>query len=235
MTQRILVVDDDRQIARLVQSYLEKAGFAVLTAFDGDTAMHALRRERPDLVVLDVLLPGRDGWEILRWLRADEYLSATPVLMLTARVDDVDKLLGLNLGADDYLTKPFNPQEVVARVRAILRRAAGTLTPRRVLQAGGLRLDADRHAVSVDGREVPTTPTEYGILRALLEHPNHAFTRSELIEVVLGYTYEGMERTLDSHVKNLRKKIEADPANPRYIETVFGVGYRLRDEGEGGS
>ena len=233
MTQRILVVDDDRQIVRLMQSYLEKAGYSVLTAYDGDTAMHALRRERPDLVVLDVMLPGRDGWEILSWLRGDEYLSATPVLMLTARVDDVDKLLGLNLGADDYLTKPFNPDEVVARVRAILRRATGAPAPRHVLQAGGLRLDADQHVVSVDGRDVSTTPTEFAILRALLEHPNHAFTRGELIEGVLGYAYDGMERTLDSHIKNLRKKIEADPANPRYIETVFGVGYRLRDEQDG--
>ncbi len=234
MAQRILVVDDDRQIVRLVRSYLEKAGFTVLTAYDGDTAMHALRRERPDLVVLDVLLPERDGWELLRWLRADEHLSATPVLMLTARVDDVDKLLGLNLGADDYLTKPFNPDEVVARVRAILRRAGGGPVPRHVLQAGALRLDVDQHTLSVDGQDVPTTPTEFALLRALLEHPGHAFTRSELIEGVLGYNYEGMERTLDSHIKNLRKKIEPDPANPRYVETVFGVGYRLRDEdGEG--
>lgn len=205
----------------------------MLTAYDGDTAMHALRRERPDLLVLDVMLPGRDGWEILRWLRGDQYLAATHVLMLTARVDDVDKLLGLNLGADDFLTKPFNPDEAVARERAILRRAGGTPAPRHVLQAGGLRLDSDQHVVSIDGREVPTTPTEFAILRGLLEHPNHAFTRSELIEDVLGYAYEGMERTLDSHVKNLRKKIEADPSNPRYIETVFGVGYRLRDEGDG--
>ncbi len=216
-----------------MQAYLEKAGFAVLTAHDGDTAMHALRRERPDLVVLDVQLPGRDGWEILRWLRADQVLAATPVLMLTARVDDVDKLLGLNLGADDYLTKPFNPDEVVARARAILRRAAGSPAPRHVLQAGGLRLDVDAHALTVAGRDVPTTPTEFAVLRALMESPNHAFTRAELIESVLGYSYEGMDRTLDSHIKNLRKKIEPDPSNPRYIETVFGVGYRLRDE-EGG-
>jgi two-component system alkaline phosphatase synthesis response regulator PhoP len=233
MAQRILVVDDDRNIVRLVQSYLEKAGFAVLTAHDGGSAMHALRRERPDLVVLDVMLPERDGWEILRRLRADEFLGATPVLMLTARVDDADKLLGLNLGADDYLTKPFNPEEVVARVRAILRRASGGPTPRHVLESGGLRLDLDQHTLSVDGRAVAITPTEFAILRALLEHPNHAFTRGELSEGVLGYAYEGLERTLDGHIKNLRKKIEADPAQPRYIETVFGVGYRLRAEGDG--
>lgn len=231
MPQRILVVDDDKQIVRLVQSYLEKAGYSILTAFDGDEAMRVIRRERPDLIVLDWMLPGHDGLEITRWLRADQTLAATPVLMLTARVEDTDKILGLELGADDYLPKPFNPREVVARVRAILRRATAAPNAPRVLQIGGVRVDVDRHTVSVAGRPIEMTRTEFELLRALMENPNHAFTRGELIEKALGYGYEGMERSLDSHIKNLRKKIEDDPGAPHYIETVFGVGYRLRDEG----
>ena len=235
MTARILVVDDDKQIVRLLQSYLEKAGFAVLTAHDGETALHTIRRERPDLILLDLMLPGRDGWDITRRLRADEHLAATPIVMLTARVEDTDKILGLELGADDYVTKPFNPAEVVARARAVLRRASGPPRPARVLESRGLRLDLDRHEVSVGGRAVETTPTEFAILRALMENPNHAFTRGELIEKALGYNYDGLDRTVDSHIKNLRKKIEGDPSQPEYIETVFGVGYRMRDEsGEAG-
>ena len=230
MTQRILVVDDDKQIVRLVQSYLEKTGYTVLTAFDGEDAMRVIRRERPDLIVLDLMLPKRDGYEITKWLRADQALSATPILMLTARVEDGDRILGLELGADDYLTKPFNPREVVARVRAILRRATTTPSAPRVLQVGDLQLDVDRHAVMIGERTVETTPTEFTLLRILMENPNRAFTRGELIEKALGYSYEGMERTLDTHVKNLRKKIEADPSDPQYIETVFGVGYRWRED-----
>ena len=230
MTQRILVVDDDKQIVRLVQSYLEKAGYTVLTAYDGEDAMRVIRRERPDLIVLDLMLPKHDGYEITKWLRSDQSLSATPILMLTARVEDGDKILGLELGADDYLTKPFNPREVVARVRAILRRATTAPSASHVLQVGDLQLDVDRHTVMINGRTVETTPTEFTLLRILMENPNRAFTRGELIEKALGYSYEGMERTLDSHIKNLRKKIEADPSHPQYIETVFGVGYRLRED-----
>ena len=230
MTQRILVVDDDKQIVRLVQSYLEKAGYAVLTAFDGEDAMRVIRRERPDLIVLDLMLPKHDGYEVTKWLRSDQSLSATPILMLTARVEDGDKILGLELGADDYLTKPFNPREVVARVRAILRRATTTPSAPHVLQVGDLQLDVDRHAVMISERPIETTPTEFALLRILMENPNRAFTRGELIEKALGYSYEGMERTLDSHIKNLRKKIETDPSDPQYIETVFGVGYRLRED-----
>jgi two-component system, OmpR family, alkaline phosphatase synthesis response regulator PhoP len=226
---RILVVDDDKAIVRLVQSYLEKQGMRVLTAYDGEDAMRVIRVERPDLVVLDLMLPKKDGIEVTRWLRADKELAATPILMLTARVEDADKIHGLDLGADDYLTKPFNPREVVARVHAILRRVKGAPAQTHVIEIGGLRLDTDRHLVSIDGREVETTPTEFSILQALMENPNHAFTRGELIEQALGYSYEGLDRTLDSHIKNLRKKIERDPSQPRYIETVFGVGYRIND------
>ena len=232
MAHRILVVDDDKQIVRLVQSYLDQAGYAVLTALDGEEAMRAIRRERPDLIVLDLMLPKHDGYEITKWLRADPTLAATPILMLTARIEDGDKILGLELGADDYLTKPFNPREVVARVRAILRRTTTAPISARILQIRGLRLDADRHIVTIDQRALETTPTEFAILRTLMENPNHAFTRGELIEKALGYAYEGMERTLDSHIKNLRKKIENDPSDPQYIATIFGVGYRISDEGE---
>jgi two-component system alkaline phosphatase synthesis response regulator PhoP len=157
-------------------------------------------------------------------VRADEHLASIPILMLTARVEDTDKILGLELGADDYLTKPFNPREVVARVRAILRRAGGTLKASRILESGVLRLDPDRHTVRVSDEMVEMTPTEFEVLRVLMENPDHAFTRGELVEQALGYEYEGMERTLDSHIKNLRKKIGSD-----YIETVFGVGYRFRE------
>ncbi len=230
MPHRILIVDDDPQILRLVESYLSQVGYGTLTAADGEAAMHALRRERPDLVVLDLMLPGRDGLDILRWLRADATLSATPVLLLTARVDDEDKIVGLELGADDYLTKPFNPREVVARVRALLRRAGAAPTTAHILQHGRLRLDVDGHSLQVDGAVVELTPTEFALLKTLLESPGHAFTRAELIERALGYSYEGFERTLDSHVKNLRRKIEVDPAKPGYIETVFGVGYRLSED-----
>ncbi len=231
MAQRILVVDDDKQIVRLVQAYLEKAGFTVLTAYDGDNALRVIRHERPDLVVLDVMLPGRNGWEITRTLRADAQLATLPILMLTAQIEDTDRILGLEMGADDYLPKPFNPREVVARVRAILRRSASPPTTARVIAIRHLRLDADKHLVTLDGAALELTPTEFAVLQTLMENPNHAFTRGELIEKALGYTYEGMERTLDSHIKNLRKKIETDPSDPQYLETVFGVGYRLRDEG----
>ncbi len=229
MAQRILVVDDDKNIVRLVRSYLEQAGYSVLVAYDGETAMHAIRRERPDLVVLDLMLPGRDGWQIARWMREDKRLASIPILMLTARVEDSDKMQGFELGADDYVTKPFNPPEIVARARAILRRVGGALTPSSVLQSGELRLDTEQQAATLKGQPLDLTPTEFALLQVLMQNPNHAFTRTELIEKALGFAYEGMERTLDSHVKNLRKKIEDDPGQPQYVETVFGVGYRLRE------
>jgi two-component system, OmpR family, alkaline phosphatase synthesis response regulator PhoP len=230
MSHRILVVDDDRQIVRLVQSYLQQSGFTVLTAYDGEEALHAIRREKPDLVVLDLMLPKRDGLEITRIVRGDETLATIPILMLTARVEDVDKLIGLELGADDYLTKPFNPQEVTARVKAILRRSGGTLKPPALLQIRGLRLDLERHTAAIDERPLDLTPTEFDLLRVMMQNPDRAFARGELIEKTLGYGYEGLERTVDSHIKNLRKKIEIDPAKPEYLETVFGVGYRLRGQ-----
>jgi two-component system alkaline phosphatase synthesis response regulator PhoP len=228
MSQRILVVDDDKEIVRIIRAYLEKSGYVVLTAFDGESALHITRSDRPDLVVLDLMLPDRDGWNITRVIRADEALAKTPIVMLTARVESGDKIMGLDSGADDYITKPFNPNEVVSRVRAVLRRSTGEPVQAHVIQLGGLLCDIDRHEVQVDGRSVELTPTEFDLLKTLMENPGHAFTRLALIEQGLGYTYEGMERTLDSHIRNLRRKIEPDPANPIYIKTVFGVGYRMQ-------
>jgi two-component system alkaline phosphatase synthesis response regulator PhoP len=227
MGQRILVVDDDKEIVRILRAYLEKAGYTVLMAYNGETALHILRSDRPDLVVLDLMLPDRDGRDITRIVRADEALAATPIIMLTARVESDDKIAGLNIGADDYIPKPFNPHEVVARVRAVLRRSATNPGGPHVIQIGALLLDVDRHEVQIDGHSVELTPTEFDLLKTLMENPGHAFTRLALIEQGLGYAYEGMERTLDSHIRNLRRKIEPDPAEPTYIRTVFGVGYRM--------
>jgi DNA-binding response OmpR family regulator len=226
---RILVVDDDHEIVRLVRAYLEKAGFNVITAFDGETALHTLRREQPDLLVLDLMLPDRDGWDLTRLIRKDNLLSGTPIIMLTARVEDSDKIVGLEIGADDYITKPFNPREVVARVRALLRRSqpgSGNANSQ-VMQTGALLLDTGRRELLVNGEPVELTPSEFELLRLLMESPGFAFTRDELLEKALGYAYEGMGRSLDSHIKNLRRKIEPDPKNPTYIQTIYGVGYKL--------
>jgi two-component system alkaline phosphatase synthesis response regulator PhoP len=225
---RILVVDDDKQIVRLVQSYLERAGYQVLTAQNGETALHTIRRERPDLIVLDLMLPDRDGWEITRMVRSDPTLAPLPIIMLTARVEDTDKIIGLELGADDYIAKPFTPHEVVARVRAVLRRATGAPIVSPVLQIRGLRMDVDRHIVTRDDAAIELTPTEFDLLKVMLEQRGHAFTRLELVEKGLGYSYEGLDRTIDSHIKNLRRKLEPNPSQPTYIETVYGVGYRLK-------
>jgi two-component system alkaline phosphatase synthesis response regulator PhoP len=227
MTQRILVVDDDREIVRLVRTYLEQDDYEVLTAYDGETALHILRRERPDLVLLDLMLPERDGWDVTRVVRGDASLAAMPIIMLTARVEDHDKIVGLELGADDYVSKPFNPREVVARVRAVLRRAQGEVAPPQVIQIEGLVIDKDAHRVAVDGQAVSLTPTEFSLLCALAEQPGRALTRQEMIETGLGYHYEGLERTVDSHVKNLRRKLDEAGQAAHLIETVFGVGYRL--------
>ncbi|MBN1220716.1 MAG: response regulator transcription factor [Anaerolineae bacterium] len=227
--QRILVVDDDHNIVRLVRAYLEKAGYQVLTAYNGETTLQILRHDRPALVVLDLMLPDEDGWDITRRVRSDPILADTPIIMLTARIDDTDKIIGLELGADDYITKPFNPREVVARVRSVLRRSQGFNAPRppRVLQQAGLLMDLDRREVMVNGQPVELTTTEFNLLKTLLENPGYAFTRSELIEQALGYEYEGSERTLDSHMRNLRRKIEPKPGEKTCIQTVYGLGYRL--------
>lgn len=225
---RILVVDDDKKIVRLVQAYLEQSGFSVLAAHNGETALHTIRRERPDLVVLDLMLPDRDGWDITRIIRSDSALAGTPIVMLTARVEDTDKIVGFELGADDYIPKPFNPREVVARVKAVLRRTSAGPAQPHIIELGQTQLNLDRHELTHAGHPVDLTPTEFDLLKMLFENPGHAFTRLEMIEKGLGYSYEGMERTVDSHIKNLRKKIGVEPEDAAYIETVYGVGYRLR-------
>jgi two-component system alkaline phosphatase synthesis response regulator PhoP len=234
MPHRILVVDDDKSIVRVISAYLEQASFLVLSAHDGEAALHLLRRERPDLVILDVMMPRRDGWELTQLVRADKTLAATPLILLTARVEDTDKVLGLELGADDYITKPFNAREVVARVKALLRRIRLDQAPGggpHVLVVGGLRLDLDQHMLTVDGRTVEVTRTEFKLLEMFLSNPGYTLTRDDLLEKAVGYAYEGMGRALDTHIRNLRRKIEPDPDQPTHIQTVYGVGYRLAGDG----
>jgi two-component system alkaline phosphatase synthesis response regulator PhoP len=227
--QRILVVDDDQEIVRLVRAYLEKEQFLVFTAYNGESALHMIRREHPHLVVLDLMLPDRDGWDLTRLIRNDAALNKIPIIMLTARVEDSDKIVGLEMGADDYVTKPFNPREVVARVRSVLRRTQeGEKSDKTVLLGcGSLLMDVGRRQVTLDTSSVDLTPTEFDLLRVFMQNLGYAMTRADLIEQSLGYDYESLERTLDSHIKNLRKKIEPDPKHPQYIQTVYGVGYRL--------
>ena len=228
---RILVVDDDRDIVRLVQSYLSKAGYEILTAYDGETALKLLRSEMPQLVILDLMLPDRDGWEVARLVRADSHLGSTPIIMLTARVEDNDKINGLEIGADDYITKPFNPRELVARVRALLRRSQlqqDTRMPAR-LEVGRLVLDLGKRELTRDGELIGLTPSEFGIIQELMENPGFVITRDELSEKALGYGSSSAGRTLDSHIKNLRRKIDFAGSRDSFIQTVHGVGYRLRD------
>jgi two-component system alkaline phosphatase synthesis response regulator PhoP len=231
-SQRVLVVDDDKEVVRLMRGYLEQSGYAVLVAYNGETALHVIRRERPDLVLLDLMLPDRDGWDVTRTLRNDPELAHTPIIMLTARVDDTDKIVGLEMGADDYVTKPYNPREVVARVRARLRIQDGRQEAQRakVLRVGELQLDVGRREVLLDDQPVRLTATEFELLRALMEQTGYVLTRGELIRKALGAEFLGIERTLDSHIRNLRQKIEPDSKKHRYIKTVYGVGYRLEEE-----
>lgn len=230
MTQRILVVDDDKSIVKILTAYLEQSGYQALTAYDGEMAMHQLRRERPDLVILDLMMPHRDGWEVTRIIRSDKTLAATPIIMLTARIEDTDKIVGLELGADDYITKPFNAREVMARVKSLLRRVRLDQSPSaapRILVSGHLKLDLDQHQLLVDSLAVDLTRTEFNLIEALMSNPGYTLTRDELLEKALGYAYEGLGRALDTHIRNLRRKIEPDPDNPTTIQTVYGVGYRL--------
>jgi two-component system alkaline phosphatase synthesis response regulator PhoP len=230
MAQRILVVDDDHSIVKVISGYLEQSGYQVLSAFDGEAALHVVRRERPDLVILDLMMPLRDGWEVTQIIRADKDLSATPIIMLTARIEDTDKIIGLELGADDYIPKPFNARELVARVKSLLRRVRLDQAPNagpHVLAVGGLRLDLDQHTLTVNAAEVVLTPTEFNLLEVLMSNPGYTLTRDDLLEKAVGYAYEGLGRTLDTHIRNLRRKIEPDPEHPIYIQTIYGVGYRL--------
>jgi DNA-binding response OmpR family regulator len=225
----ILVVDDERKIADLARDYLEHAGFAVRVAADGASALGAIRRDRPDLVVLDLGLPGVDGLDVTRAIRRDSNL---PIIMLTARDDELDKLLGLELGADDYLTKPFSPRELVARVRAVLRRTDAAAGPNAdaLVRAGDLTLDASRLRTEVAGRPVELTATEFALLLTLARQPGRIFTRSQLLDAVHGVAFESYERAIDTHIKNIRRKLEPDPRRPSHVLTVYGIGYRFADE-----
>jgi two-component system alkaline phosphatase synthesis response regulator PhoP len=227
MNELILVVDDEPQIARLARDYLEQAGFRVVTAADGSDALIANRQERPDLVVLDLNLPGMDGLDVCRAIRRQ---SDVPIIMLTARVDETDRLIGLELGADDYITKPFSPRELVARVRAVLRRVQGGLGQRGRILAADLEIDLKGHRVTLSGEPVHLSRTEFNLLAALAQSPGQTFSRAQLLNRLHGVAYDGYDRSVDAHIKNLRRKIEADPSEPRYVLTVYGVGYRFADE-----
>lgn len=220
----VLIIEDETELVKVLRSYLSQAGFEVLTASRGDTGLSTWEHKRPDLVLLDLNLPGMDGLDVAREIRRK---ANTPIIMLTARVEETDRLIGLELGADDYVVKPFSPREVVARVRAVLRRAGSIPVAPAVLRAGDLEIDLEAHTVSRGGQPVDLTPTEFNLLATLAGQPGRAFTRLQLLEAAQGTTYEGYERTIDAHIKNLRAKIEPDSRNPKYIETVFGVGYRF--------
>lgn len=227
MSKKILVVDDEKKLVNILKGYLEQAGFSVVTAYDGQQALTTFRHEKPALVLLDLNLPILDGLDVCRMLRKE---SSVPVIMLTARVEETDRLIGLELGADDYVVKPFSPREVVARVRAVLRRVEGETARAETLSAGELTIDLGRRSVRVGERAIDLTPTEFGLLAVLMQNPGRAFTRLQLLDQVQGEAFEGYARTIDTHVKNLRQKIERDPKNPRYVLTVFGVGYKFAED-----
>lgn len=228
LMKTILVVDDETRITQLARDYLEHAGYQVLTAGDGPAALAAARAAKPDLVVLDLGLPGLDGLDVAREVRRD---SRLPIIMLTARGEESDKLIGLELGADDYMVKPFSPKELVARVRAVLRRAETAGGPAAdILRVADVVLDLPRMRVSVAGRSVELTSTEFQLLAALAAQPGRVFTRAQLLDAVRGVAFESYERAIDAHVKNIRRKLEPDPRQPRYVLTVYGVGYKFTDE-----
>ncbi|NQU29655.1 MAG: response regulator transcription factor [Anaerolineae bacterium] len=227
MSETILIVEDEPKVARLARDYLEKNGYRVLVAGDGDSGLAMARREKPDLLVLDLMLPGMDGLDVCRAIRRD---SDLPIIMLTARAEETDRLIGLELGADDYISKPFSPRELVARVRALLRRAKGTVFVPGVIRVGELEMNTESHSVVLAGESLHLTRIEFSLLQTLAQHPGQIFSRAQLLENLHGVAYIGYDRSIDAHIKNLRRKIEADPANPRYILTVYAVGYRFNDE-----
>jgi DNA-binding response OmpR family regulator len=223
----VLVVDDEPEIVRILRDYLERAGFEVLTASDGEMAVAAARRQRPDLVILDLTLPSLDGLDVARALRRD---GEVPIIMLTARTEESDRVAGLELGADDYVAKPFSPRELVARVRAVLRRVDAVQSHGDVVRVGdAIELDVPRMETSIDGNHVELTATEFQLLLHMARQPGRVFTRAQLLDAVHGVAVESYERAIDAHVKNIRRKIERDPHAPRHLQTVFGVGYRLAD------
>jgi DNA-binding response OmpR family regulator len=225
----ILIVEDEPELVKVLRSYLEQAGYNVLTAYRGDSGLSSWEHKRPDLVILDLNLPGLDGLDVARQIRRK---ADTPIIMVTARVEETDRLIGLEIGADDYITKPYSPREVVARVRAVLRRSSTVPAVSPILRVADLEIDRDAHSVKISEQVVDLTPTEFNLLAALAGQPGRAFSRLQLSEAVLGNAYEGYDRTIDAHIKNLRAKIEPNPKSPRYIETVFGVGYRFKKDPE---
>jgi two-component system alkaline phosphatase synthesis response regulator PhoP len=226
MNELILVVDDEPKIVKQARDYLENSGYRVATAGDGKLALATARHERPDLIVLDLNLPEMDGLDVCRALRRE---SDVPIIMLTARVDETDRLIGLELGADDYITKPFSPRELVARVRAVLRRVQGGVHQPGLVRVGDLEIDLRGHRVTRAGEPIQLTRTEFNLLATLAQHPGQTFTREQLLDRLHGVAYDGYDRSVDAHVKNLRQKVEADPTEPRYVLTVYGIGYRFTD------
>jgi len=222
-----MVVDDEERLVSLLDVYLSQEGFRVIKASDGREALFMARQEKPDLIVLDIMMPEMDGYEFMRLHRKERI---TPIILLTARVDKDDKVIGLELGADDYVTKPFRPRELLARIRAVLRRIGETEPTAEVLRSSDITLDRESHTVKVGEEYVDLTPSEFDLLATLLSAPGRAFSRLDLLDRIQGIAYEGYERTVDVHIKNLRAKIESDPRSPRYIETVYGVGYRFTRE-----
>jgi len=227
VAKTILVVDDEKRLVSLVESYLKQEGYRVITAYNGREALNVARRQSPDLIILDIMMPEMDGYEFIETYRRERN---TPIIVLTARVEEQEQVIGLGLGADDYVTKPFRPRELMARVRAVLRRAGQIEPPAKVLKAAGITLDRDSRSVQVGDRYVDLTPSEFDLLAALMSAPGRVFSRLDLLDIIQGIRYEGYQRTIDLHVKNLRAKIEADPRSPHFIETVDGAGYRFARE-----
>ena len=226
MARQVLVVDDNEKIVEVLKAYLEREGFAVRTAADGESALAEVARSVPDIALLDVMLPGVDGIELTRRLQRDHGL---PVILVTARSDEVDRLIGLEVGADDYISKPFSPREVVARVKAVLRRAEGQRAAGGTTRIGEMEIDGERRTVTIGGEAKDLTRTEFDIVAAMAAHPGRVYSRLQLLEVASGDAFEGYERTIDAHVKNIRRKLGEDPRSPRYVHTVFGVGYKVED------
>ena len=227
MNELILVVDDEPKIVKQARDYLEQGGFRVSTAGDGKRALFVARSDRPDLIVLDLNLPEMDGLDVCRALRRE---SDVPIIMLTARVDETDRLIGLELGADDYIIKPFSPRELVARVRAVLRRVQGGVHRPGLIRVGDLEINLNGHRVSLAGEPIRLTRTEFNLLATLAQHPGQTFTRAQLLDRVHGVAYDGYDRSIDAHIKNLRRKLEPNPAEPRYVLTVYGIGYQFTEE-----
>lgn len=227
MASTVMVVDDEKRLVSLVESYLAQEGFRVVTAYNGKEALAAGRRENPDLIILDLMMPEMDGYEFIEAYRRDH---KTPIIILTARVEETDHVMGLDLGADDYVTKPFRPRELMARVRAVLRRAGQIEPPAEVLKVADIVLDRETRSVQVSRSYMDLTPSEFDLLAALMSAPGRVFSRLDLLDIIQGIRYEGYQRTIDLHIKNLRAKIEPSPRSPRYIETVYGVGYRFKRE-----